>query len=174
MILGKAGETYYIDAQGVIQSVIPSEENGDGVETEEDITLFPDNELMAPITITQAEFEAKYVEEMIELNSENSSEYFEEIEEGSTYHFVLKEGYTSYGDGYTIETNAGSAYVSAGASRYLFELLDSDNSENWIESWTATGTIVKYNIPEEMWYKVRDLCLILIERHDGAPFSIER
>lgn len=39
---------------------------------------------------------------------------------------------------------------------------------------SVSGTIVKYTIPDNMWYKAGDAYIILIERHDGTKFVIER
>ena len=39
---------------------------------------------------------------------------------------------------------------------------------------SVSGTIVKYTIPDNMWYKVDDEYIILIERSDGTKFVIER
>lgn len=175
VIPGNAGETYYIDTQGLIQSGTPYQETEGNGEIGEDIAAVPDNGLLSPLTITQAVFESDYMEETIELTPDNSLEYFEVIEEDGIYYFVLKPGYTAYGEGYTVETNSGdSLSVSVGESRYHFAMDGADSAEGWIESWEATGTIVKYTLPDDMWCKVGDKYLILIETDDGQIFTIER
>ncbi len=183
VVLGNAGETYYIDTQGMIQSGTPTgeEQSGtsageeQGTEVGQDIAPLPVEGLLAPLTITQAEFESNYMEEKIELTPENSGEYFEVIEKDGTFYFVLKPGYTPYEDGLTVVTNNGdSASASQGASRYLFQSVNMDSADGWIESWEATGTIAKYSLPDDMWCQIGDMYIILIEMNDGSSYSIQR
>ncbi|MGN0435613.1 MAG: FecR domain-containing protein, partial [Wujia sp.] len=73
VIMGGAGETYSVDAQGIIQAGTPDEEtgangeagsNGDvEIEAGGDIAELPDNGLLEPVTITQQEFELNYMED---------------------------------------------------------------------------------------------------------------
>ena len=184
VILGNAGETYYIDTQGVIQngistgeeqSQMPAEETQGSTEVGQDIEPLPMVGLITPLTITQAEFESIYMEEKIELTAENSYEYFEVIEKDGTFYFVLKPGYTPYDDGLTVVTDTGSsALASRGASRYLFQSVNMDSADGWIESWEATGTIVKYTLPDDMWCQVGDMYIFLIEMDDGSVYTIQR
>lgn len=189
VILGNAGEIYYVDEQGAIQSGMPQQEvpnsgefgTGDdesGTGSDEvgtDIGELPNNDRLSPLKITQAEFESEYVEEIIELTPENTHAYFEVIRKDGAYSFVLKPGYTGYGDGYTVETSDGdSVSVSAGASRYLFAMENADSAEGWMESWVANGTIVKYHLPDDMWCKVGDIYLILLEMDNGNIYAIVR
>lgn len=187
VILGNAGETYYVDAQGMLQGETPYEETetvgeagDDGVakvelEIGEDIPELPDNGLVEPITITQAEFEANYMEEMIELTPENSKDYFEIVLKDGIYYLVLKPGYTHYGDDFNVDTNVGDYHTpTPGSSRYIFSKEGTGSPQDWIESLTASGTIVKYTIPDNMWFKVNDVYFIMIERSDGSIFNIER
>lgn len=184
-IMGNAGETYYIDTQGAIESGTPAGEEQSGtptggtqssVEVGEDIAPLPDGSTSpTPQTITQAEFESVYMEEKIELTPENSYEYFEVIEKDGTFYFVLKPGYTPYDDGITVVTDDGDfASVSPGGSRYLFQSVDMDSADGWIESWEATGTIAKYTLPDDMWCKAGDKYIILIKVDEDSIYSILR
>lgn len=184
-IMGGAGETYYVDAQGMIQVGMPYEEaeiggeTGGNIEVEleegEDVPQLPDNGLIEPVTITQAEFESNYMEEIIELTQENSEEYFEIIEKDGNYYLVLKPGYTHYGNDFNVHTNVGDYHTpTPGSSRYIFMMEGNGNPQEWINSLSASGTIVKYTIPDNMWYKVDDEYIILIERSDGSMFVITR
>lgn len=187
VIMGGAGETYYVDAQGMIQEGTPYEEpetsgeiGGDGeaeieLEVGEDLAELPDNGLVEPVTITQAQFESNYMEEIIELTPENSKEYFEIVEKDGSYYLVLKPGYTHYGNDFSVDTNIGDYHTpTPGSSRYIFSMEGTGNPQDWIKSLTASGTIVKYTIPDNMWYKVNDVYIILIERPDDSVFVIER
>ncbi len=183
VVLGNAGETYYIDTQGMIESQTSDGEEQSGtsageaqsIEVGQDIAPLPVEGLLAPLTITQAEFESVYMEEKIELTPENSGEYFEVIEKDGTFYFVLKPGYTPYEDGLTVVIDNGdSASASQGASRYLFQSVNMDSADGWIESWEATGTIAKYSLPDDMWCQIGDKYLILIQTDEGVVFDIER
>lgn len=175
VILGNAGETYYIDTQGTIESGIPTGGTQGSVEVGEDIDPLPQVGLISPLTITQADFESNYMEEKIELTPENSGEYFEVIEKDGTFYFVLKPGYTPYDDGLTVVTDNGdSTSVSLGGSRYLFYAVNTDSADGWIESWEATGTIAKYTLPDDMWCQVGDKYIILIEMNSGEKYTINR
>ena len=113
--------------------------------------------------------------ERIELTPENSHEYFQVIEKDGTYHFVLRPGFTAYGDGYRVVLDNGSeATVSAGGSRYLFVMSGEGDPYTWIKSWTASGTIIKHNIPDELWFKAGDKYIIMIKMDNGNVFTIER
>lgn len=183
--MGGAGETYHVDTQGIIRVGTPDEESGangeaggDGdveIKVGEDIPELPDNGLLEPVTITQHEFEFNYMEKMIILTPDNSVEYFEVVEKDGSYYLVLKPGYTHYGNGFSVETNIGDYYTpTPGSSRYIFSLEGTGNPKDWITSLTASGTIVKYSIPDNMWYKLDDDYIIMIERSDGSIFCIER
>ena len=105
------------------------------------------------------------VHHKIELTPENSHEYFQVIEKDGTYHFVLRPGFTAYGDGYTVVLDNGSeATVSAGGSRYLFVMAGEGDPYTWIESWTASGTIIKHSIPDDLWFKAGDKYIIMIKK----------
>ncbi len=192
-VMGNAGETYYVDTQGTIQIGTPRQESEDnqGIESDQgtdggqgttgdqeigtDIAPLADNGRVSPITLTQGEFESQYMEERIELTPENSYEYFEVIEKDGTYYFVLKPGYTAYGDGYKVVLDNGDeAWVSTGGSRYLFYMEGEGSPDTWIESWTATGTIVKYSLPDDMWCKAGDKYIFLVTMDNGSVYSIER
>ncbi len=176
VILGNAGEVYYIDSQGTIESGVPTGEAQSGREVGQDIAALPDDVVAtSPQTITQADFESNYMEAKIELTPENSGEYFEVIEKDGTFLFVLKPGYTPYDDGITVVTDNGdSVSASLGASRYLFQSVNMDSAEGWIESWEATGTIAKYTLPDNMWCKAGDKYLVIFKTNDGGTYTIER
>lgn len=185
VVMGGAGETYYVDAQGMIQAGTPKEETGaDGkiggdVDAQlaigEDISELPDNGLVEPVKITQEEFESKYLEEIIELTPENSKQYFEIAEKDGVYYLVLKPGYTHYGNDFSVNTDVGDYHTpTPGSSRYIFSMEGTGDVQDWIKSLSASGTIAKYTIPDNMWYNLGDTYIIMIERPDGSIFCIER
>ena len=149
------------------------EETGEPIELGEDIPELPDNGRVTPITIPQEEFEAGYVEAIIELTPENSMEYFEIIEKDGKYHFVLKAGYGFYTEQHSVKTDHGDFYYEKNYSRYLIELQGGD-VQNWIKEWTAEGTIVKYSVPDDMWCRVGDIYFFLVKMSDGRINTIER
>ncbi|MBQ8316881.1 MAG: FecR domain-containing protein [Lachnospiraceae bacterium] len=181
VIMGNAGETYYVDSQGVIQVGTPDQEQGENQGTNGSLEIGTDIEPLqgdgnGPYdSIPQAEFESLYLVERIELTPENSHEYFQVIEKDGTYYFVLKPGFTAYGDGYRVVLDNGSeAAVSAGGSRYLFVMSGEGDPNAWIKSWTASGTIIKHSIPDELWFKAGDKYIIMIKMDNGNVFTIER
>lgn len=185
VVMGGAGETYYVDAQGMIQEGTPNGkmeadvQTGGDVEAQlavgEDISELPDNDLVEPVKITQEEFESKYLEEIIELTPENSKQYFEIVEKDGVYYLVLKPGYTHYGNGFSVSTDVGDYYTpTPGSSRYIFSMEGTGDVQDWIKSLSASGTIAKYTIPDNMWYSLGDTYIIMIERSDGSVFCIER
>ncbi|MBR3600140.1 MAG: FecR domain-containing protein [Lachnospiraceae bacterium] len=181
VIMGNAGETYYVDSQGAIQEVTPEQEQGENQGTNGSLEIGTDIEPLqgdgnGPYdSIPQAEFESLYLVERIELTPENSHEYFQVIEKDGTYHFVLRPGFTAYGDGYRVVLDNGSeAAVSAGGSRYLFVMAGEGDPNAWINSWTASGTIIKHSIPDDLWFKAGDKYIIMIKMDNGNVFTIER
>ena len=181
VIMGNAGETYYVDSQGAIQVGTPGGESEETQGTNGNLEIGTDIDPLqgdgsGPYdSIPQAEFESLYLVERIELTSENSHEYFQVIEKDGTYSFVLKPGFTAYGDGYRVVLDNGSeTTVSAGGSRYLFVMAGEGDPDTWIESWTASGTIIKHSIPDELWFKAGDKYIILIKMDNGNVYAIER
>jgi len=181
VIMGNAGETYYVDSQGAIKVGTPDQEQGDNQATNGNLEIGTDIEPLqgdgnGPYdSIPQAEFESLYLAERIELTPENSHEYFQIIEKDGTYHFVLRPGFTAYGDGYRVVLDNGSEpAVSAGGSRYLFVMEGEGDPNAWIKSWTASGTIIKHSIPDDLWFKAGDKYIIMIKMDNGNVFTIER
>lgn len=168
-------DCYYVYVSGAEDETVENEASDDAITVGQDIAPLPQVGLISPLTITQADFESNYMEEKIELTSENSDEYFEVIEKDGTFYFVLKPGYTPYDGGIEVVIDNGeSASVSLGGSRYLFYAVDTDSADGWIESWEATGTIAKYALPDDMWCQVGDKYIFVLEMNDGSNYTIYR
>ncbi len=131
---------------------------------------YPDNSSTGGlVTIPLAEFESDYVEEIIELTAENASEYFEAAENNGSLYFALKPGYASYGDGYNVETDYVSFSTTAlGGERYNFALSEDEDIQKQMNINRASGSIVKYNIPDDMWLSSGNNYIVYIENPDGS------
>ncbi|MBQ8172093.1 MAG: FecR domain-containing protein [Oscillospiraceae bacterium] len=127
------------------------------------------------VTIPLAEFESDYVEEIIELTAENASEYFEAAEYNGSLYFALKPGYASYGDGYNVETDYVSFSTTAlGGSRYNFTLSEDEDIQKQMNINRASGSIVKYNIPDDMWFLSGNDYIVFIKYPDSSIYVLER
>ncbi len=137
-----------------------------------------ENEEAPPVissTITLAEFESTYIEEHIQLTSENILDYFEINEDGDLYSLGFKEGYTVYKDGCTVNYKTAS---TEGSMSFPFfgsigplttTLSEAEEILNSINE--ASGTIIKYSVPDNMWNENN---MIFIIDDEGITHPLDR